>query len=100
VRARPPGHALWSNMCLLLPSMRAHKGCTRAGQRWGSLGHGTKQGDYFKARGLPFVGTGHNGREAAEAARIPYEISEAVCLAVERRLGLCRFTNIAVPNMG
>lgn len=92
VRAMPPGHALWSNLMFLLPNLPPHKGSFHAshksGKRWGALAH-TREG-WWKERmmtGPSYVGTGHNGLEAAEAAKIPYEIGEAICCAVEQRLG-------------
>lgn len=79
VRAKPPGHALWSNLGFLLPNLEPHKGGMGywASGRWGAVGHGPN-------REKGWTRTGHNGANAAEAARIPYEIGEAVCAAVER----------------
>lgn len=89
VRNRVPGHCLWSNTQFLLPSLPAHKGSFHykhsSGKRWGAVSHNRKE--WFDRHGLSFVGTGHNGVEAAEAAKIPYEIGEAICIAVERRMG-------------
>lgn len=48
--------------------------------RWGAVGHGPN-------RKKGWIGTGHNGVDAAEAAKIPYEIGEAICRAVEARHG-------------
>ena len=72
VRALPPGHALWSNLGFLLPPLQPHKGGRRA------FAHLKKNGAHTRS----FI---PNMRHApAEAARIPYEIGEAICAAVER----------------
>jgi len=76
VRAMPPGHALWSNLGFLLPSLRAHKGnfnAKRLKGRWGHLSglHSSKS----KAR----------QEDTAAAATVPYEIGTAICRAVEAR---------------
>jgi hypothetical protein len=73
VRARPPGHAIWSDLGFLLPPLKAHKGSAQ-GKRWGTFG--TKSGGDGKGK----------RRNAAESAVIPYEIGEAICAAVERRV--------------
>jgi hypothetical protein len=109
VRAKPPGHALWSNMLLMLPNIEPHKATySPHGRHLGERGSqrikvdkngrnfvqspavsfGPKRYDptvWFKKRGLARIGTGHNGMEASQAAVIPYEIGEAICAAVERR---------------
>ena len=88
VRANVPGHALWSNQLLMLPPIPAHKGSLDGrhadGERWGPIAraHDPKL-EWWRNRGKSYVGTGHNGLEAAEAAKIPYEIGEAICRAVE-----------------
>ena len=87
VRARPPGHALWSNLAFLLPHIDPHKGKVTGNKRWGPMGHGndSTNAEWWRKRGKSYVGTGHNGTTAAEAAKIPYEIGEAICRAVEAR---------------
>jgi hypothetical protein len=113
VRALPPGHAVWSNMALLMPNIDPHKGSFHdshaSGNRWGPVSHnrkikvdkkgreftqkpaiafGPKRYDptvWFKKRGMAPIGTGNNGMEASQAAVIPYAIGESICLAVERR---------------
>jgi len=87
VRARPPGHAIWSNLAFLLPHIEPHKGKVAGNKRWGPMGHGndSTNAEWWRKRGKSYVGTGHNGTNAAEAARIPYEIGEAICRAVEQR---------------
>jgi hypothetical protein len=77
VRAMPPGHALWSNLGFLLPNIAPHKGNLR--RHPGSRGH-----RWFTDRGLSWCGTGDNGTSLADAAKIPYEIGEAICAVVER----------------
>jgi site-specific DNA-cytosine methylase len=87
VRALVPGHALWSDMALLLPNIAPHKGSAGywSTGRWGPVGHGQRLRAWVKAcnRGSGIL-TGHNGIDAAEASLIPRELSEAICLAVER----------------
>jgi|SRR5882672_6913536 len=93
VRAKPPGHALWSNLGFLLPPIKAHKSSSVQlnARRIGAIP--AKQGDFRKdfrgqrerhATGIrSFV---ENRKDApAEAARIPYEIGAAICRAVEQR---------------
>lgn len=93
VRAQPLGHALWSNQLLMLPFTPPHKGSFNhsqaSGQRWGPASHNRKYDstEWYRKRGKSRVGTGHNGMEASLAAQIPYEIGEAICIAVERRHG-------------
>lgn len=77
VRAMPPGHALWSNLMFLLPNLKPHK------VFMARMNHGYKE--WFAKRGKSVIATGHYGLSAAEAARIPYEIGEAICRAVEQR---------------
>lgn len=77
VRALPPGHALWSNLGFLLPNIKPHK------VFMGRMNHGYKE--WFAKRGKSPIWTGNYGLSAAEAAKIPYEIGEAICAAVERR---------------
>jgi hypothetical protein len=73
VAAKPFGHALWSNVALLLPNIEPHKGGRRA------FAHLKKSGAHNRS----FI---PNMRHApAEAAKIPYEIGEAICRAVESR---------------
>jgi hypothetical protein len=88
VRARPPGHVLWSNQLLMLPSLPAHKGNFQyshaSGKRWGPIAHTHKSGEWMNKRGRSGYAA-HNGIEASVAALIPYEIGEAICIAVERR---------------
>lgn len=59
VRVIMPGHVLWGRLPCLLPPTRAHK---------------------WKLSPSP--------ERAALRAQIPYEIGEAICIAVERRLGV------------
>jgi hypothetical protein len=94
VRAVIPGHAIWTNLPLLLPNIAPHKGSFHhsalSGKRWGPMGHATRKReprdptDYYKSRGMSRIGTGNNGIEAAEAAVIPYEIGQTICATVER----------------
>lgn len=87
VRNRPPGHALWSNLMFLLPNIEPHKGKVAGNKRWGPMGHGNENtnAEWWRKRGKSYVGTGHNGVNAAEAAKIPYEIGESICRAVEAK---------------
>jgi hypothetical protein len=87
VRAKPPGHALWSNLLLMLPNIDPHKGPYH-GKRWQKSNHHSaeKLDAYYRSRGLSRIGTGHNGMDAAANSQIPYEIGEAICAAVERRV--------------
>ena len=65
VQACSIGHAFWSNRVLMIPPTRHHKGGREAhevGVRWG------REAEY-----------------AAEWSKIPYEIGEAICRAVEAR---------------
>ena len=96
VRAKPPGHALWSNQLLMLPNIVGHKT---------AIGH-SFIANWPKERGghdKPFkIKIGANGQKiiqkpaiqfgpkryapfSATAAKIPYEIGAAICAAVERR---------------
>lgn len=89
---RIPGHAFWSNRLALLPNIDAHKGYYKKIRPEGSS-YMTRPGshqrsEWWHTRGKPYVGTGRNGISAHDAAKIPYEIGEAVCIAVERRLGV------------
>lgn len=84
VTAMIPGHALWSNSVFLLPNTPAHKGNMDRSGRWG-LG----KSRWWTLRGKSPCWTGHNGVSAEEAARIPYEIGEAICIAIERRRQQC-----------
>ncbi|MFZ1975821.1 MAG: hypothetical protein WAU89_23470 [Candidatus Acidiferrales bacterium] len=70
------GHVLWTNFGLLLPNIKPHKGAIRTGliykgkkPGWGPMNHGKSRGDSHQ-----------------RAAKIPYEIGEAICAAVERRV--------------
>lgn len=69
------GHAIWSNLLFLVQPIKPHKGCVGHGleKRWGTIG--------------VCSGGGKNGerRNSAESAKIPYEIGEAICRAVENR---------------
>lgn len=89
VMARPPGHALWSNLLVLFPHIEPHKGKVAGNKRWGPMGHGNAltNAAWWEKRGKSYVGTGHNGVSAAEASKIPYEIGETICRAVEARSG-------------
>ena len=80
VRANVPGHALWSNQILLLPNIKAHKqfmGHDAVANWTTKSGRLTRQNKNRRAAGP----LSRNG--PAEAAKIPYEIGEAVCRAVE-----------------
>ena len=88
--ARLPGHAIWSNQLVLFPNVAPHKGSANqkagSGKRWGSFGRITRPAHtraWFEARGMSYIGTGHNGMAAVEAARIPYEIGETICRLIE-----------------
>jgi hypothetical protein len=73
-----PGHSIYSNLAFLLPNIAPHKGSLHdpviTGKRWGAMGHHNRK-QY-----------GSNDESARQAAMIPYEIGEAICLAVERRI--------------
>jgi hypothetical protein len=80
VRAMPPGHALWSNLAFLLPSVMPHKSGRRA------FAHIGRNVPAYVSNPRP----GHNRafiphlrHMPAEAAKIPYEIGEAICRTVE-----------------
>lgn len=89
VRAKPAGHVLWSNLAFLLPNIQPHKGRVTGNKRWGPMGHGNEDtnADWWQKREKSRIGTGHNDINASEAAKIPYEIGEAICRAVENRHG-------------
>lgn len=98
VRALPPGHAIWSDLFLLMPNIAAHKSSSVQLTNRGVGAIPAKRGDFRKtyrghaerhATGIrSFI---ENRKDApAVAAMIPREISEAVCLAVERRLAVDR----------
>lgn len=72
------GHVYWGRPPGLLPQTQPHKIAPHRK-------FGTDPRAYFKSRGMSAIGTGHMGLTPAEAARIPYEIGEAVCRAVEAR---------------
>jgi hypothetical protein len=67
VRYYSTGHVLWGNLPTLLPNIAPHKG------PWGTRNGSGGIREQRKDRG------------GAEAAKIPYEIGEAICAAVERR---------------
>jgi len=101
VRAKPPGHALWSNLAFLLPNIEPHKSSSVQLKSRGIGAIPGKPGDWRKTyRGLrerhatgirPVKATpgrwmgSHHDMTPAEAAVIPYPIGEAICAAVERR---------------
>lgn len=75
VRALTTGHSLWSNLGFLLPNIKPQKGAIRTGRiykgkkpGWGPMNHDKSRRDSHE-----------------RAAKIPYEIGEAICAAVERR---------------
>lgn len=102
VRAMPPGHALWSNLGFLLPNIDPHKSSSVQLKSRGIGAIPAKQGDWRKTyRGMgerhatgirPVKATpgrwmgSHHDMTPAEAAKIPYEIGEAICRAVEQRM--------------
>jgi hypothetical protein len=69
VRCLSASHALWSNLGFLLPNLKPNK---RFRERMNYN---------YKA-----INPGQYGLKPAEAAKIPYEIGEAICAAVERRV--------------
>ena len=109
VRAKPPGHALWSNLPLLLPNIEPHKGGRRAfahlqpktkiivgkdGRRQvqkPAVACGPKRYDPTIAHYIQRDGPSSRGliphlrHEPANAAVIPYQIGEAICIAVENQ---------------
>lgn len=90
VRANIPGHSLWSNQIVLLPNIQPHKSQSAA---LTNRGVGAIPNKKLKWRGSkklwqqPAVAFGPKryGVEGAVAAKIPYEIGEAICRAVEQR---------------
>jgi hypothetical protein len=86
VRAILPGHAIWSNMLVLLPNTKPHKTeVSEAGKRWYERRFAEGKANTRR----PF-GTGHaaGGKGAAEIAKIPYEIGDTICRAMEQRSGI------------
>jgi hypothetical protein len=78
------GHVLWGRLPGLIPQVKPHKA---------SLGRVNGSGTFGPRRGA--WGKGHTGyrneserRNSAEIAKIPYEIGEAICRAVEQREGM------------
>jgi hypothetical protein len=66
-----PGHAIWGNRRVLFPNIAPHKGSAQ-GKRWGEFGVGSGGSRIAAER-----------RNTAEIAKIPYEIGETICRAVE-----------------
>lgn len=87
VAAKPPGHALWSNRAMLLPNIWPHKSSSVKLKARGIGVIPGKQGDFRKTyRGFGerhATGLRNQGDDSAQAAKIPYEIGEAICRAVE-----------------
>lgn len=85
-----PGHALWSDSLLMLPNIDAHKSQSAALTNRGVGAIPNKKLKWVGSKKIwqqPAVAFGPKryGAEAATAAKIPYEIGEAICTAVERR---------------
>ena len=85
VRAAAPGHVIWGKLPCLLPPTVSHK-TDFVSRRYPAMG---MKRDRVAVKGRHYDA---NGRlpdnelfDAATIAKIPYEIGEAICAAVERR---------------
>jgi len=79
-----PGHVFWGKLPTLIPQVQPHKQAPN--RKFGTTAaQFEKAKAWWAARGKSPQWTGHNGLSAAEAAKIPYEIGEAICRAVEAR---------------
>jgi len=81
VRWRSTGHVLYGALPGLIPNVKSHKG---------SLGHVNGSGVFGPRRGYWATGSGGSRnaserRNSALISKIPYEIGEAICRAVEAR---------------
>lgn len=99
VRALVPGHALWSNLALMLPNVKPHKAAIGHDQvaNWSNRIKRDRNGRPFRQRPAVLKGPKrydptvqarsfirHTKDASSLAATIPYEIGEAICAAVER----------------
>ena len=88
VRANIPGHVLWSNQLVLMPNIEPHKSQSAALTNRGVGAIPNKKLKWYGSKKIwqqPAVAFGPKryGHEAATAAKIPAEIGEAICRAVE-----------------
>lgn len=83
VRFRNTGHAVWTNVPALWPQIAPRKGGMGYWKpgRWGPMGRADRKRNHGLHGSLV-------EKDAARAAIVPYEIGEAICIAVERRLGV------------